>query len=386
MKKNPCVSLHELGQSVWLDTISDGLIQSGELQSLIGAGSVYGVTSNPTIFKGAIGGDRYTYPTEIVRLASAGKSPDQIYDELAARDIVRTADLLAETYRRGTGRDGFVSLEVPPRLAADTQATIPEARRLWRKVGRKNLLVKIPATPAGIPAVEALIADGVSVNVTLIFSAIQYATVADAYRRGIERRIEAGLTLEGIHSVASVFVSRVDTSVDKELEARAEGAGAGGAVSGAERDRFLALRGKAAIANALLIWEEYRSKFFGPAFDSLRRAGASPQWLLWASTGTKNRSYSDVKYVEELAGPDSVNTMPRETLDALLDHGRIEGNRLDPEIEPMRAVRKDLAAAGISLETHCQRLLEDGVRQFATSFDEMMAVIRERSAALMQRR
>ncbi len=380
MNKTPCVALHDLGQSVWLDTISDGLIQSGELQSLVRTGAVYGVTSNPTIFKGAIGGDKFSYPAEIVRLANAGTSAVEIYDELSIRDITRTADLLDDTYRRGTGRDGFVSLEVPPHLADDTEGTIAEAKRLWKKVGRKNLLVKVPATTAGIPAVEALIADGVSINVTLIFSAPQYATVADAYRRGIERRIAAGLKLDGIHSVASVFVSRVDTSVDKEIETNAR------SLAPAERERYLALLGKAAVANALLIWEGYRSQFFGSAFDSMRRAGASPQCLLWASTGTKNPAYSDVKYVEELAGPDTINTMPRETLEAFLHHGKVDGNRLDPQIEPMRRMRREFADAGISLEAHCRKLLEDGVNLFATSFEEMMAVIRERSAALIQRR
>ncbi len=380
MKPSPCVALHELGQSVWLDTINDGLLQSGELQSLIGAGSVYGVTSNPTIFKGAIGGGLYSYPAEITRLASAGRSAEEIYDELSIRDITRTADLLADTYRRGTGRDGFVSLEVPPALAHDTEATVAEAKRLWKKVHRPNLLVKVPATEAGIPAIEALIAEGVSINVTLTFSAPQYVTVAEAFKRGIDRRIGAGLPLEGLNSVASVFVSRLDTSADKELAAKAD------AAPEAQKERFFSLRGKAAVANALQIWEEYRAQFFGPGFEDRRRAGAKPQWLLWASTGTKNPAYSDVKYVEELAGPDCINTMPRETLDAFLRHGSVTGNRLDPEIPTARRTREAFAGAGISLQTHCERLLHDGVKAFADSFDEMMAVIRERSVALLPRR
>jgi transaldolase/glucose-6-phosphate isomerase len=380
MKKTPCVALHELGQSVWLDTINDGLLQSGELKSLIDAGAVYGVTSNPTIFKNAIAGDKYSYPGEIIRLATAGKSAEEIFDELSARDIVRTADLLAETYRKGTGRDGFVSLEVPPALAYDTEATIVEARRLWKKIKRPNLFVKVPATPAGIPAIEALIAEGISINVTLTFSAPQYVTVAEAFKRGIDRRIGAGHSLEGLNSVASLFVSRLDTTVDKELEERAKNA------PPAEKERFLSLRGKAAVANALHVWEEYRAQFFGANFEDRLRAGAKPQWLLWASTGTKNPAYSDVKYVEELEGPDTINTMPRETLDAFLDHGKVIGNRLDPEIESARRTRQALADAGISLQSHCERLLEDGVKSFATSFEEMMAVIRERSVALLQRR
>jgi len=380
VKPTPCVALHELGQSVWLDNLNDGMIQSGELARLIAEGSVYGVTSNPTIFKNAIGGDRFSYPTEIVRLAGAGKKPEEIYEELAVRDITRTADLLAEAYRHGTGRDGFVSLEVRPEVAGDTDATIAEAKRYWRLVNRPNLFVKVPATPAGIPAIEALIADGVSINVTLIFGRKQYASVAEAFQRGIERRLKAGQSLDGLHSVASLFVSRLDTSVDKELDSRAEAAG-----SVAERQRYHTLRGAAAVANALDVWEEYRTRFFGPAFESIRSRGGRPQWLLWASTGTKNKAYSDIKYVDELAGPDSINTMPRETMDAFLDHGAVTGNRLDPRIETARATRRALADAGISLEGHCAKLLDDGVKAFAQSFREMIDVIRERSAALLQR-
>jgi transaldolase/glucose-6-phosphate isomerase len=381
VKPTPCVALHELGQSVWLDNINDGLIQSGELARLIAEGSVYGVTSNPTIFKNAIAEDQFTYPTEIARLANMGKTPAEIFDELAARDIGRTADLLAETFRRGTGRDGFVSLEVPPALSRETAGTVAEAKRLWKLVDRPNLFVKVPGTPEGIPAIESLIADGVSINVTLIFSRPQYAAVAQAFRRGIERRIRAGLSLDGLHSVASVFVSRLDTVVDKELDARAAAAS-----DAALRERYLTLRGAAAVANAFDVWEEYRAQFFGSAFEPLRAKGARPQWLLWASTGTKNPAYSDIKYVEELAGPDSINTMPRETLDAYLDHGSPSGNRLDPRLETARKTRRALADAGISIEEHCKKLLDDGVGSFARSFDEMMAVIRERSAALAHRR
>jgi transaldolase/glucose-6-phosphate isomerase len=381
MKPSPAVALHELGQSLWLDTISDGLLTSGELARLVEEGSVYGVTSNPTIFRGAIGGDRFGYPAAIARLAAEGKSPEAIYDALAIHDITRTADVLSGAFRRGNGRDGFVSLEVPPDLADDTDATVAEARRLWGLVGRPNLFVKVPGTPAGIPAIETLIADGVSVNVTLLFSRGQYAQVAAAYRRGVERRLAAGGSIAGLHSVASVFVSRLDTAVDKDLEARAAAAG-----SPADRERLLALRGASAVANALDIWEEYRAQFFGAGFERLRTAGARPQWMLWASTGTKNPAYSDVKYIEELAGPDTINTAPRETIDAWLDHGTVTGNRLDPRIETARKTREAFAAEGVSLETHCAKLLEDGVKSFAQSFREMMDTIRERSAALAPRR
>jgi len=381
MKRTPVIALHELGQSVWLDNINAGLIESGELQRLISEGSVYGVTSNPTIFKNAIGADESSYPAQIARMASEGKSADEIFDAVAARDIVRTADLLAERFRNGNGRDGFVSLEVKPSLAHDTAGTIEEARRLWKLVDRPNLFVKIPATKEGIPAIETMISEGVSVNVTLLFSRPQYVEVTEAYRRGIERRIRAGKPLDGLHSVASLFVSRLDTAVDKELEARAAKAG-----SEAERRRLLDLRGKAAIANAIDVWEEYRERFFSPAFDDLKGEGARPQWILWASTGTKNPSYSDTKYVDELASPDSINTMPRETLDAVLDHGRVEGNRVDPAVEAARRTRQEFADIGISLQEHCDKLLVEGVSSFAKSFDEMMDVIRERSAALAHRR
>jgi len=246
--KSTAVALHDLGQSFWLDFISDGLIQSGELKRLVAEGKVYGVTSNPTIFKNAIAGGKDSYPSEITRLAGAGKSAEEIFDELSARDITRTADLLRDVFDRGTGRDGFVSLEVPPGLAYDTEGTIAEAKRLWAKVRRPNLFVKVPATPPCIPAIEALIADGVSINVTLAFSAPQYVTVAEAFKRGIDRRIGAGHSLTGLHSVASIFVSRLDTAVDKELEERARNAAPG------EKERYLSLRGKAAVANALHVW------------------------------------------------------------------------------------------------------------------------------------
>jgi transaldolase len=380
MKPTPATQLHELGQSVWLDNINDGWIQSGELARWIAEGSVYGVTSNPTIFKNAIGSNQYSYPAEIQRLASAGKSPDEIYEELAVRDITRTADLLAETYRRGTGRDGFVSLEVLPDKANDTDATIEQARHYKKIVNRPNLFVKVPGTAAGVPAIEALIAEGISINVTLLFGRKQFAAAAEAYRRGIERRLSSGGSLEGLHSVASIFVSRLDTSVDQELDAKVAAADAV-----ADRERFLSLRGSAAVANALDVWEEYRARFFGPGFEDLRRRGARPQWMLWASTGTKNPAYSDVKYVDELAGPDSINTMPKETLDAWLAHGVVQGNRLDPRLETARTTRRVLADAGIDLEKHCAQLQKDGVALFEKSFGEMMDTIRERSAALARR-
>ncbi|HYJ34284.1 MAG TPA: transaldolase [Candidatus Binatia bacterium] len=381
MKPTAATALHELGQSVWLDNINDGWIQSGELARWIAEGSVYGVTSNPTIFKNAISGDKYTYPDEIRRLASAGQSPESIYEALAVRDITRTADLLAETYRRGTGRDGFVSLEVEPDKANDTQATIEQARHYRQIVNRKNLFVKVPGTEAGVPAIEALIAEGISINVTLLFDRKQVAASAEAYLRGIKKRLDKGQSLEGLHSVASVFVSRLDTSVDKELDAKAAAADAV-----ADRERYLSLRGSAAVANALDVWEDYRERFFGPGFEDLRRRGAQPQWMLWASTGTKNASYSDVKYVEELAGPDSINTMPKETLDAWLEHGVVQGNRLDPRVETARATRRVLADAGIDLAAHCRKLQTEGVALFEKSFIEMMDTIRERSAALQARR
>jgi transaldolase len=379
MKSSSLVALHDLGQSAWLDTISDGLIVSGELKRLIDEGSIYGVTSNPTIFKNAIGGNKDSYPEAIARLAGEGKSAEQIFDALSSRDIIRTADLLAGRFQNGNGRDGFVSLELPPAMSHDTTASIVEAKRLWKLVSRPNLFVKVPATPAGIPAIEELIAEGISINVTLIFSRPQYAQVAKAHRRGIERRLAAGKSLEGLHSVASLFVSRLDTAVDKDLETRAQKA------DGPLRDRLLALRGTAAIANALDVWEEYRAQYFGPSFDTLRSKGARPQWILWASTGTKNPAYSDIKYVDELACPDSINTMPRETMDAFLDHGKASGDKVDPALPAARKTRQSFAEVGISLEEHCRKLLDEGVASFATSFNEMMDVIRERAAALAPR-
>ena len=381
MSKSPCVLLHDLGQSVWLDNINDGLLQSGDLARWVREGSVYGVTSNPTIFKNAIGGDKFSYPAEIARLANAGKSAEEIFEELAVRDISRTADLLLDTYRKGSGRDGFVSIEVRPGHARDTKASIEEARHYWSRLHRPNVFVKVPGTPEGLPAIETLIAEGVNINVTLLFGRAQYANVAQAYKRGLTRRVESGASLKGLHSVASLFVSRLDTSVDKELDAKAQAA-----PTPSEREKFLNLRGAAAVANALDVWEEYRAQFFTSDFDALREAGAAPQWILWASTGTKNPAYSDVKYVEELAGPDSINTMPQETLQAFLDHGRVLGDRLTPRVETAHKVLATIQKAGVSIDAHVAKLLDEGVTSFAKSFDEMMDVIRERSAALTQRR
>lgn len=366
MKPTSLVALHDLGQSAWLDTISDGLIVSGELKRLIDEGSVYGVTSNPTIFKNAIGANKDSYPEAISRLAGEGKSAEQIFDALSAHDIIRTADLLAETFRRGTGRDGFVSLELPPAMSHDTAASITEAKRLWKLVSRPNLFVKVPATPAGIPAIEELIAEGISINVTLIFSKPQYAQVAQAHRRGIERRLAAGKSLEGLHSVASLFVSRLDTAVDKDLEARAQKA------DGALKDRLLALRGTAAIANALDVWEEYRSRYFGPSFETLRSKGARPQWILWASTGTKNPAYSDIKYVDELACPDSINTMPRETIDATEDHAEIRGDTISEDVEGASQTLDAFEAAGVSYDEVVQVLEDEGVQKFEKSFEDLI--------------
>ena len=293
---NPLIRLQQLGQSPWHDNIRRQLLKSGALKKMVEDGDITGLTSNPTIFEQAIGGST-DYDEDLHRLSRAGKTAEQIFDALAVDDIKNAADVLAPVFERTGGKDGYVSIEVAPRLADNTQATIQEARRLWSTVNRPNLMVKIPATAAGVPAIEQSISDGLNINVTLIFSLKRYEEVMDAYLRGLIRRLEGGQKIDRIASVASFFVSHVDTLVDKLLEEKI--------ASGAERkDLLQSLKGKAAIANAKLAYAEFRRKFSTEAFAGLKNYGASPQRPLWASTSTKNPAYPDVYYVEALIGPE----------------------------------------------------------------------------------
>jgi transaldolase len=366
---NPLIRLHQLGQSPWHDNIRRELLTSGALKKMVEDGDITGLTSNPTIFEQAIGSSK-DYDDDLHRLAREGKNAEQIFDVLAVADIRAAADVLAPVFERSAGNDGYVSIEVAPRLANDTQATIQEARRLWSLVNRPNLMVKIPATAAGVPAVEQSIADGLNINVTLIFSLKRYDEVMDAYLRGLIRRLESGQKVDRVASVASFFVSRVDTLVDKLLDEKLS--------AGAERrDLLQTLKGKAAIANAKLAYVDFRRKFSTEAFAGLNHHGARVQRPLWASTSTKNPAYPDVYYVEALVGPDTVDTMPPVTLVAYKDHGKPEV-RIDKGLDDARRLMDQLAEAGIHMDAVTKRLEEEGVATFAKSFDSLLAVVERR--------
>jgi transaldolase/glucose-6-phosphate isomerase len=365
---NPLRTLETVGQSVWLDSIRRSMVREGGLGRLVHDDGLRGVTSNPAIFEKAISGGS-DYREAIAELAG-DRSLDAkaLYERLAVEDIRDAADVLASVYRESEGRDGFVSLEVSPHLARDTAATVDEARRLWRSVDRPNLMIKVPGTPEGIPAFETLIAEGINVNVTLLFSRAVYERVAEAYLSGLERRLAAGATIAGVASVASFFVSRIDTAVDGRLETRLAGA------DEATRRRVGELRGRVAIANAKLAYQHYRGLVASSRWQHLAARGARPQRLLWASTSTKNPVYRDVLYVEELIGEDTVNTMPPATFDAFRDHG-VAKPTLAAGVAQARAVLVDLGAAGVDLESVTDELLDDGLRLFSEAFDRLLAAV-----------
>ncbi|MCH8346658.1 MAG: bifunctional transaldolase/phosoglucose isomerase [Chloroflexi bacterium] len=367
---NPAQDAQRLGQSIWYDNIRRGLLVSGELQQLLEQG-VTGVTSNPTIFEKAIAGST-DYDDALRSLAAAGKDVPQIYEALVVEDIRATADLLRHVYEATGGVDGYVSLEVSPALARDTQGTVAEARRLFAALDRPNVMVKVPATPQGIPAVRQLIGAGINVNVTLIFSLAAHRQVMEAYIAGLEELDQGGGDVGKVASVASFFVSRVDTAVDNLLEGLVQ--------QGNEEAEDLL--GKAAIANAKLAYEAFHHVFDGTRFAELRAKGARVQRPLWASTGTKNPAYSDLLYVESLVGSDTVNTVPPATLTALLDHG-VPALTLERDVEAARRVMEALAAAGISIDEVTDKLLADGVQSFADSFDKLMANIQEKKERLL---
>jgi transaldolase len=351
--------LAKLGQSIWLDFISRSLIASGEMQALVSSG-VRGMTSNPAIFEKAISGSA-DYDADMQAMARAGKDTDAIYEALAVQDIRAAADVLRPVYDSTGGRDGFVSLEVSPFLARDTERTIAEARHLYETVGRPNLMIKIPATVEGLPAITASIAAGINVNVTLIFGIENYTAVAGAYMAGLEKLVAAAPSARGGHpadrvaSVASFFVSRVDSAIDPLLEK----AGAGD------------LMGKIGVDNCRLAYAEYRRLLATPRWQALAARGARPQRVLWASTSTKNPAYPDTLYVDELIGPDTVNTLPPETLKAFLDHGRVAAT-IAADVEGSRWRIERLAALGIDLARVTAKLQEDGVAAFAKPFRALL--------------
>jgi transaldolase/glucose-6-phosphate isomerase len=371
------VDYRQRGQAVWLDSISSKMIHSGRLSSLIDAGSIYGVTSNPTIFGQAIVKNEGDYDAGIGRLARDGKDAFQIYDALTRRDIGEGADAFRALHGKNPS-DGWISLEVLPSLAGDTEKTVAEARRLAGALARPNVFIKVPATPPCIPAIRRLIGEGISINVTLMFNRRHYRDVASAYLDGLQDFAAKGGDLPRVHSVASFFVSRVDTLVDRRLDEMAAKA------SGQERDRLEGLRGKAGIANSKVVYEDFLSIFAAPRFLALRSRGARVQRPLWASTGTKNPAYSDLLYVENLIGPDTVNTMPEKTLDALLDHGRTPGDTVKEDVPAARRTLDDLRAVGIDVEAVGDELQKDGVALFEKSYTELLATIETRRAETLK--
>jgi transaldolase len=361
---NPIRQVLELGQSIWLDFIRRSLITSGELKQLVEEG-LRGVTSNPTIFEKAIAGSTdYDEAIQSMLDADPRVQTGVIYEKLATDDVRMAADVLRPVYDATEGADGFVSLEVNPHLAHDTKGSVEEARRLWTTVNRPNLMIKIPATPAGLPAIETLLAEGINVNVTLMFSLAHYEAVAEAYLRGIARHPQP----RRVASVASFFVSRVDTLVDAQLEAIGSPAA-------------LALRGKTAIANTKRVYQRFKQIFYGEKFAAARARGARVQRPLWGSTSTKNPAYRDVLYVEELIGPDTVNTIPPETLNAFRDHGRPRAS-LEEGLQEAEAALRALGEIGVDLNAVTDKLQVDGVAAFASSFDKLPAALEKKRKVL----
>ncbi len=366
MATTPLEQLDEHGQSVWIDFLSRDFVEKGDLQGLIDQG-VRGVTSNPTIFQSAIA-DGDSYDEQLREVLKETTEPKEVFLQLATRDIQGACDLFKQVHDDGDGKDGWVSLEVDPNLAHDTQGTIDEAKRLHELVDRKNLLVKIPATKEGLPAIEESIASGIPINVTLIFSLDRHREVAEAYVRGLERLVESGGDPGSVASVASFFVSRVDTEADKRLD---------------ELGGHDELKGKLAVANAKLAYQTYKDVFSGDRWQALADKGASVQRPLWASTSTKNEAYKDTIYVEELVGPETVNTMPRELVEAVLDHGDIRGNTIEEDLDGARKVFDDLKAAGIDYDDVSETLEREGVEKFAKSFKELFSDVESKRDELV---
>jgi transaldolase len=373
------VEFHGRGQAIWLDSLSAKLIHSGRLDGLITSGAAYGVTSNPAIFQQAIEKEEGDYQAPLARLADAGKSAFEIYDELTRKDITEAADLFRPLHQTDP-LDGWISLEVAPSLSADEEGTVVEARRLHRLLGRANVLIKVPATTAGCRAMETLISEGISVNATLMFNRRHYREVAAAYVKGLRTlvsRAEPGTKLGAIQSVASFFVSRVDSLVDRLLEEKIASA------SGGRKSLLEGLRGKAGLSNCKVVYQDFLAAF-GEPFQDLAALGGLVQRPLWASTGTKNPAYSDLLYVENLIGPSTVNTIPDKTLEALLDHGRCPGDTVLEGVGESERSLELLRGEGIDVETLGEQLQSEGVELFQTSYDRLLATIERRRIEVLQ--
>ncbi len=372
---NPLKQLKTLGQSVWYDNIDRSQLNSGQFKRMLDEDGIVGVTANPTIFEKSISAG-HAYDEQITQLISEGKNTNDIYEAVVIQDIRTVADLLRPIYDSTEGKDGYVSLEVSPDLAHNTEGTISEAKRFWQIVDRPNLMIKIPATPEGIPAVYETLRDGINVNITLIFSIESYRQVTDAYLRALEDRNGAGHDISTLASVASFFVSRVDTLVDKLLDDRIKQTH-----DTAQQQQLKALQGKAAIANARLVYQDFKRIFGAPRFKSLKHAGAHVQRPLWASTSTKNPAYRDVLYAEELIGPDTVDTMPLETILNFRDHGHARYS-MEDDMEGARQTLAELEEIGIHYDQVTQQLQDEGVQKFADSFHKLFEGIESKQQAL----
>ena len=373
MANNAAQQLINFGQSVWYDNISRDLLDSGELKRIISEWGVRGLTSNPTIFDKAVSSSAI-YDSQIAELRTQKLSPDKVFEELALKDIGAAADLLRPVFDESHGTDGFVSIEVSPLLAADTAGTLEEAKRLFARLNRPNIMVKVPGTKEGIPAVRKLLEEGINVNITLLFSVENYVEVAKTYCEALRARAAKGLPIDKIQSVASFFVSRVDSSVDKELDGVAKAQEG----SNAEQAKLAkSLKGKFGVANSKLAYERYQEIFLGAGFADLKAKGAKPQRPLWASTGTKDPAYRDVLYIEELIGSDTVNTMPHQTLALFVDHG-VAAETLTKGLPEAKQTLKQLLDLGINVDKILVDLQLDGVKKFVDSFRDLNATIQKK--------
>ena len=374
MAENRLQALHDAGQSIWLDSIDRRILHDGELDRRVSNDALTGMTSNPTIFQKALSSSN-AYDEQIADAEEQSLTTWQIFELLETTDVRDACDAFAGVYSSTRGADGYVSIEVSPGVSNSADATIEEARRLWKTVDRPNVMVKVPGTPEGAIAVRRLIAEGINVNITLLFAIQAHERVIEAYLAGLEDRLKANKPIDGLASVASFFVSRVDTEIDKRLDALIQKA------VPAEKERLKMLKGRAAIANAKLAYRLFRQKFTGARWDALQKHGARVQRPLWASTSTKNPEYRDVMYVEELIGPDTVDTMPPATIDAFRDHGVVD-KTVDKKVAAAEGLLKEIEAVGISISEVTDKLLVDGIASFQKSFDELIGGLEAKIGSL----
>ena len=374
MAKNRLQELHDVGQSIWLDSIDRRMLHDGELDRRIREDALTGMTSNPTIFQKALASSN-AYDDQIVGAEEDGLTSRELFELLETTDVRDACDSFAGVYSSTRGADGYVSIEISPGVSHNADAAVEEARRLWKTVDRPNVMVKVPGTVEGAVAVRRLIAEGINVNITLLFAIEAHDRVIEAYMAGLEDRVKARQPIDGLASVASFFVSRVDTEIDKRLDAMIAKA------QPAEKERLQLLKGRAAIANAKLAYRLFRQKFSGPRWEALAKQGARVQRPLWASTSTKNPAYRDVMYVEELIGPDTVDTMPPATIEAFADHGAVE-KTVDKKVSAAEGLLKEIEVAGISVREVTEKLLVDGIASFQKSFDELIAGLESKIGSL----